>query len=95
MSKNKTVKDVLILIIVSGLLFLLGNSIISLSNDNEVFYAQSAKEMIQQNTWSTPYLFGKPQFEKPIFSYWLLSLVLCFLGLMLLLRVSSPQFLEY
>lgn len=74
MNKTKTVKDVLTLIIVSGLLFLLGNSIISLTNDNEVFYAQSAKEMIQQNTWSTPYLFGKPQFEKPIFSYWLFKL---------------------
>jgi len=28
--------------------------------------------MIQHNTWMTPYLFGQPQFEKPIFLYWML-----------------------
>jgi hypothetical protein len=80
MSKNKSVKDILVLIVVSSLLFLLGNNIISLTNDNEVFYAQTAKEMIQQNTWSTPYLFGQPQFEKPIFTYWLLKLSFVIFG---------------
>ncbi|MFA5008700.1 MAG: glycosyltransferase family 39 protein [Candidatus Omnitrophota bacterium] len=80
MSKNKSTKDILILIAVSGLLFLLGNNIISLTNDNEVFYAQTAKEMIQQNTWLTPYLFGQPQFEKPIFTYWLLKLAFIIFG---------------
>ncbi|MDD4182538.1 MAG: phospholipid carrier-dependent glycosyltransferase [Candidatus Omnitrophica bacterium] len=80
MSRNKSARDILILIVVSGLLFLLGNNIISLTNDNEVFYAQTAKEMIQQNTWSTPYLFGQPQFEKPIFSYWLFKLAFVIFG---------------
>lgn len=80
MNKNQSIRDILILIIVSGLLFLLGNNIISLTNDNEVFYAQTAKEMIQQNTWSTPYLFSKPQFEKPIFTYWLLKLAFVVFG---------------
>ena len=52
----------------------MGNSILSLTNPDEVFYAQTAKEMIQHKSWLTPYLFGKPQFEKPIFLYWLLRI---------------------
>lgn len=44
----------------------------ALTNPDEVFYAGTAKEMAQQHTWSVPYLFGKPQFEKPILTYWLL-----------------------
>ncbi|MDD4954959.1 MAG: glycosyltransferase family 39 protein [Candidatus Omnitrophica bacterium] len=80
-NKNQHLKPVLILAVLSGLLFLLGNNIISLTNDNEVFYAQTAKEMVQQHTWSTPYLFGKPQFEKPIFTYWMLKLAFVMFGI--------------
>lgn len=79
--KNAIKKDILILIFVSGLLFLLGNNIISLTNDNEVFYAQTAKEMSEHNSWMTPYLFGHPQFEKPIFTYWLLRLSFLIFGI--------------
>jgi 4-amino-4-deoxy-L-arabinose transferase-like glycosyltransferase len=51
---------------------MLGNGALSLTNPDEVFYAQTAKEMMHQKSWMTPYLFGQPQFEKPIFTYWLL-----------------------
>lgn len=64
-------KQAVILLILSSTLFLSGNNILGLTNDNEVFYAQSAKEMIQRDSWMTPYIFGQPQFEKPIFIYWL------------------------
>lgn len=64
-------KLAVILLILSSVLFLAGNNILGLTNDNEVFYAQSAKEMAQHNSWMTPYIFGQPQFEKPIFIYWL------------------------
>ncbi|MFA6281437.1 MAG: glycosyltransferase family 39 protein [Candidatus Omnitrophota bacterium] len=74
MSNNKTLKDILILVILSTLFFMAGNGILGLTNDNEVFYAQSAKEMITHHTWLTPYLFDQPQFEKPIFIYWVLRL---------------------
>ena len=42
---------------------------------------QSAKEMAQQHTWITPYLFGQPQFEKPVLTYWFLRLSFLFFGL--------------
>ncbi|MDD5610083.1 MAG: glycosyltransferase family 39 protein [Candidatus Omnitrophica bacterium] len=51
---------------------MLGNNIINLSHPDEVFYAGTAKEMALNNSWSIPYLFGQPQFEKPILTYWLL-----------------------
>jgi len=70
----KNFKQVLILVGLSYLFFMLGNSIINLTNPDEVFYTLTAKEMIQQKTWMTPYLFGQPQFEKPIMTYWFLRL---------------------
>ncbi len=71
---NKNLKHILILVILSYFFLVLGNGILSLTNPDEVFYAQTAKEMIQQKSWLTPYLFGAPQFEKPVFLYWLLRI---------------------
>lgn len=71
---KKNLKQVLVLLGLSYVFFILGNGIIGLTNPDEVFYAQIAKEMIQQKTWTTPYLFGAPQFEKPIFLYWSLRI---------------------
>jgi 4-amino-4-deoxy-L-arabinose transferase-like glycosyltransferase len=51
-----------------------GNSLVSLTNPDEVFYTLSAKEMAEHNTWMTPILFNQPQFEKPIFTYWLIRI---------------------
>ncbi len=53
-----------------------GNGMISLTHPDEVFYIQSAKEMIAHKSWITPYIFDAPQFEKPILFYWLLMLVI-------------------
>ncbi|MDD4894314.1 MAG: glycosyltransferase family 39 protein [Candidatus Omnitrophica bacterium] len=69
---NKNLKYVLILLVLSYVCFMLGNSMVSLTNPDEVFYTQTAKEMAKYNTWMTPYLFDAPQFEKPIFLYWFL-----------------------
>jgi 4-amino-4-deoxy-L-arabinose transferase-like glycosyltransferase len=72
MSKN--IKQALLLVFLAYLYFMLGNSTLSLTNPDEVFYTQTAKEMVRHNSWATPYLFDKPQFEKPIFTYWLLRI---------------------
>jgi 4-amino-4-deoxy-L-arabinose transferase-like glycosyltransferase len=74
MKNNKYLKHILILIMLAYFCFMFGNGLISLTIPDEVFYAQTAKEMLQQHSWMTPYLFGQPQFEKPIFLYWLLKL---------------------
>lgn len=73
MIKNKLIQ-ILVLVGLSYIFLMLGNGILSLTNPDEVFYVQTAKEMIQHKTWLTPYLFGAPQFEKPILLYWFLRL---------------------
>ncbi len=71
---NKHLKNILILIFLAYLFFIFGNSLISLTNPDEVFYTLTAKEMVNHNTWMTPYLFEQPQFEKPILTYWLIRI---------------------
>lgn len=73
-------RNFLILFAFSILVFLPGNDILSLTHPDEVFYTQTAREMVQQNSWNVPYLFGQPQFEKPILTYWLLRIGYLLLG---------------
>ncbi len=47
---------------------------------DEPFYALTAREMVQSGDWITPQIFGKPQFEKPIFYYWFPAAAFKFLG---------------
>jgi len=72
--KINHLKLVLILLVLGYFFLVLGNGILSLTNPDEVFYVQTAKEMAQKHTWMTPYLFGQPQFEKPVLTYWFLRL---------------------
>jgi 4-amino-4-deoxy-L-arabinose transferase-like glycosyltransferase len=71
---RKNTKHIFILLILSYFFFILGNGIVSLTNPDEVFYAQTAKEMAKHSSWLTPYLFDAPNFEKPVFLYWLLRI---------------------
>ena len=79
MSKNKIIQ-VLILIGLAYIFLMFGNGTLSLTNPDEVFYTQTAKEMINHKTWMTPYLFDAPQFEKPILLYWLMRASLGIFG---------------
>ncbi|TRZ49625.1 glycosyltransferase family 39 protein [bacterium] len=81
MNKDRYLKHILILVFLSCLCFVVGNGVLSLTNPDEVFYAQTAKEMIQHHSWMTPYLFGQPQFEKPILLYWLLRIGFILFGI--------------
>lgn len=72
--RDKIAEQVLILVVLSYFFLMMGNGVLSLTNPDEVFYAQTAREMMQQKSWMTPYLFGQPQFEKPVLTYWLLRL---------------------
>ncbi len=74
-------KRILVLILLSYIFLMWGNGILNLTNPDEVFYTQTAKEMIRHQSWLTPYLFGQPQFEKPIFTYWLLKFIFTFFGI--------------
>lgn len=62
---------ILILLTITLFVFLFGLGSTALTDPDETFYAQTAKEMTQNGEWITPLIFGEPQFEKPIFYYWL------------------------
>jgi len=77
---NKNLKRILILVCLSCIFLILGNNILTLSSPDEVFYSLTAREMMERHTWATPYIFGQPQFEKPIFTYWLLRIAFTLFG---------------
>ena len=73
-------KHIIILIALCYVCLMFGNGIVSITNPDETFYAQTAREMVQHKTWMTPYLFDQPQFEKPILLYWLLRVAFLIFG---------------
>lgn len=62
---------IVILLSVASFLFFFKLGDMALTDPDETFYAQTAKEMLNRADYLTPFIFGKPQFEKPIFYYWL------------------------
>lgn len=77
---KENIRNILVLSALCYIFFIFGNSILSLTYPDEVFYTQTAVEMVQHKTWMTPYLFGQPQFEKPIFLYWLMRIAFIIFG---------------
>ena len=62
--------NILILVACCLFLYLIGSTAINLTDPDEVFYSETAKEMLANNSIMTPLIFGKPQFEKPPLFYW-------------------------
>ncbi len=71
---ERPILSILILSLLCGYLFFFQSGRMALTDPDEAFYAQTAKEMLARNEWITPYLYDKPQFEKPILFYWLVEL---------------------
>jgi 4-amino-4-deoxy-L-arabinose transferase-like glycosyltransferase len=65
---------ILLLLVLSGYLYFFQLDKIALTDPDETFYGQTAKEMFLKGEWLTPTLYGKPQFEKPILFYWLIEI---------------------
>ncbi len=64
-------KPLLFLAVLCGGLFAFKLGAYGLLDPDEPFYALTSKEMLTAGNWLVPTLFGEPQFEKPIFFYWL------------------------
>ncbi|MGE3276251.1 MAG: ArnT family glycosyltransferase [Vicinamibacterales bacterium] len=45
----------------------------AITDADEAFYAESAREMVQSGDWLTPYYNYEPRFQKPVLYYWLTS----------------------
>ena len=61
-----------VFVLIVGVLYCGALNRLSLTDPDEVFYSQTAKEMMQQSSYVTPLIFGHPQYEKPPLFYWLL-----------------------
>lgn len=70
-----------VLFVLTVILYFTCSNTLSLTHPDEVFYIQTAKEMIQHKSYMTPLIFDSPQFEKPILSYWLFVLAIKTFGL--------------
>ncbi len=42
-----------------------------MTDSDEAFYAEAAREMVESGDWLTPYYDYEPRFQKPILYYWL------------------------
>jgi 4-amino-4-deoxy-L-arabinose transferase-like glycosyltransferase len=69
---KKIILDILFISVLSSLLFGFGINKIGLTDPDETFYAETAKEMLSHHSFFTPLIFEKPQFEKPPLTYWLI-----------------------
>ena len=65
---------------VCALTFLVGLGRPALTDSDEAFYAESAREMIERGDWLTPYYNGEPRFDKPVLYYWLVAAAYAALG---------------
>jgi len=70
-----------ILLVLAYFILMFGNNIVSLTHPDEVFYIQSAKEMLAHKSWLTPMIFDGVHFEKPFLSFALFSLAIKWFGL--------------
>ncbi len=58
---------------ICALTFFVGLDRPALTDSDEAFYAESAREMIERGDWLTPYYNGEPRFDKPVLYYWLVA----------------------
>lgn len=74
-------KAIAALLVIAYVFLMSGNGLVSLTHPDEVFYTQTAKEMLAHHSWLTPMIFDQPHFEKPIFFFWLMTLSIKWFGL--------------
>lgn len=73
-------RHLLIILGICALTFLTGLGRPALTDSDEAFYAESAREMIERGDFLTPYYNGEPRFEKPVLYYWLVALTYSIAG---------------
>lgn len=63
----------ILLFFFSAFLFLIGNSLLPVTDTAEANYALTAKEMVLSGDWLSPQIYGHYWYDKPIFYYWELA----------------------
>ena len=65
---------VALLVALCTLTFFVGLGRPAITDSDEAFYAEAAREMVEEGEWVTPHYNGEHRFEKPILYYWLAAL---------------------
>ena len=65
---------VLLLVLLCVLTFFVGLGRPAITDSDEAFYAEAAREMVEGGDWITPSYNGQYRFEKPVLYYWLAAL---------------------
>ena len=63
------------LVLLSILTFFVGLGRPAITDSDEAFYAEAAREMVESGDWITPHYNEQYRFEKPVLYYWLAALV--------------------
>jgi 4-amino-4-deoxy-L-arabinose transferase-like glycosyltransferase len=61
------------LLLLAALTFFAGLGRGAITDSDEAFYAESAREMVASGDWITPHYNYEPRFQKPVAYYWLTS----------------------
>jgi 4-amino-4-deoxy-L-arabinose transferase-like glycosyltransferase len=64
-------RPVLTLVLLAVLTFFPGLGRQAITDSDEAFYAEAAREMVEGGDWITPHFNGEERWEKPILYYWL------------------------
>jgi 4-amino-4-deoxy-L-arabinose transferase-like glycosyltransferase len=59
------------LLLLAVLTFMVGLGRGAITDSDEAFYAEAAREMVEGGDWITPHFNDEPRFQKPILYYWL------------------------
>ena len=60
-----------LLVLLCVLTFFVGLGRPAITDSDEAFYAEAAREMVANGDWITPHYNGQHRFEKPVLYYWL------------------------
>jgi len=73
-------KHFIALVAIAVLTFFVGLGFPPITDSDEAFYAESAREMVESGDWLTPHFNYVYRFEKPVLYYWLAGLSYVTLG---------------
>lgn len=68
------------LLLLAAITFFAGLGRGAITDSDEAFYADSAREMVASGDWVTPYYNYEPRFQKPVLYYWLTAAASLVLG---------------
>ena len=68
------------LLLLAALTFFAGLGRGAITDSDEAFYAESAREMVASGDWLTPHYNYEPRFQKPVLYYWVTAATYVVLG---------------